>query len=421
MLYNRRINLFGDEMKNFRKFVCVILVMVTAIFSVNITAFAEDEPGVAGDGNTVDKVEIPATKIMIRGNNITLDIGDTAHVNYALRPTNSDDYVIMKSLFTNVATVTQDGIITAVGPGTGIITVRTGSGKKARMTVNVRTLEESFDGAPRIELDDGYVNLRVGETSKIVPHLFPTIIENPLFMYSVSDKSIADVNGSGTVTAKSPGFTTIEVTVGDTKAIYRVSVYRNRYKGIDVSRWQEEIDWAAVKTDGIDFAIIRSGYGKATPDEKLAANIKGCEKNNIPYGLYHYTYAKTPEEAVIEAEFFVNRIKNYSPDLPLVLDIEEPFYKKMSKKQVEAIIDSFMKVLKANGYQNAAVYSNAYFFTNTVDTERIVNAYPIWIASWGDTEKLNAFYDGRYFCWQYSSSGTVAGINGDVDLNYLYY
>jgi GH25 family lysozyme M1 (1,4-beta-N-acetylmuramidase) len=395
--------------------------MLTAVFSVNFTAFAEDEPGVAGDGNTVDKVEIPATKIMIRGNNITLDIGDTAHINYALRPSNSDDYVIMKSLYTNIATVTQDGTITAVGPGTGIITVRTGSGKKARMTVNVRTPEESIDEALRIELDDEYVNLRVGETSKIVPHLFPTIIENPLFVYRVKDRSIADVSGGGIVTAKSPGTTTVEVIAGGTTAIYRVSVYRNRYKGIDVSKWQGEIDWAAVAADGIDFAIIRSGYGKATPDEELAANIKGAEENSIPYGLYHYTYAKTPEEAKIEAEFFVNRIRNYSPELPIVLDIEEPFYKKMSQKQVEIIIDSFMNVLKANGYQNAAVYSNAYFLTNTVDTDRINAAYPIWVASWGNAEKLDAFYDGGYFCWQYSSSGKVAGIEGDVDLNYLYY
>jgi GH25 family lysozyme M1 (1,4-beta-N-acetylmuramidase) len=328
----------------------------------------------------------------------------------------------MKSLYTNIATVTQDGTITAVGAGTGIITVRTGSGKKARMTVNVRTPDESIGLMPaRIELDEQYVNLKVGESSKIVPHFFPPEIKNPAFEFLAHDPSIVDVTNTGVVTAKYPGETRVDVVSGEFRAIYHVYIYQHVYKGIDVSKWQGEIDWAAVKSGGIDFAIIRSGYGKATPDEKLAANIKGCEENSIPYGLYHYTYAKTPEEAKIEAEFFVNRVKDFSPDMPLVLDIEEPFYKKMSQKQVEAIIDSFMKVLKANGYQDSTVYSNAYFLTNTVDTERVGDAYPIWVASWGDVEKLDAFYDGRYYLWQYSSNGRVAGIDGDVDLNYLYY
>jgi GH25 family lysozyme M1 (1,4-beta-N-acetylmuramidase) len=398
------------------------MVIAAVIFTFNITAFAEDEPGVAGGGNTVDKVEIPATKITISGNKITMNVGETAQIKYVLRPKNSDDYVIMKSLYTDIVTVTQSGLITAVGPGTGYVTVRTGSGKKAKMTVIVRTPEESIGQTPlRIDLEDEYVNLRVGETSKIIPHLFPPEIKNPEFEFLAHDPSIVDVTNTGVVTGKYPGKTRIDVINGDPKTVYNVYVYQRVYKGIDVSKWQGDIDWAAVKADGIDFAIIRSGYGKATPDEKLAANVKGSEENFIPYGLYHYTYAKTPEEAIIEAEFFVNRIKNYSPDMPLVLDIEEPFYKEMSKKQVEAIINSFMKVLKENGYQNSAVYSNAYFLTNTVDTDRVSAAYPIWVASWGDVEKLDAFYDGSYFLWQYSSSGKVAGINGDVDLNYLYY
>ncbi|MDR0987809.1 MAG: hypothetical protein LBL98_08990 [Ruminococcus sp.] len=405
-------------MKQLKKIISAFLVIMTVIFSVNITVFAETEQGVAGDGNTVDRVEIPARKIVINGNKKTMNIGDTANIRYTLYPKNSDDFIIMKSLYTNIATVTQDGVITAVGPGEGIITVRTGSGKKGKVTVVVLSPEESTESTPtRIDLDDEYVNLKVGETSKIVPHIFPPEIKNPIFEYRSLDKSIADVRG-GVITAKSPGKTSIEVTSGGQTTICHVYVYRNRYKGIDVSKWQGDIDWAAVKASGIQFAVIRAGYGKATPDEKLDANVKGAEENFIPYGFYHYTYAKTPEEAVIEAEFFVSQIRGYSPELPIVLDIEEPFYKKMSKKQVEAILNSFMKVLTANGY-SSAVYSNAYFFTNQVETAKI--AYPIWVASWGDTEKLNAFYDGSYFMWQYSASGKVEGINGDVDLNYLYY
>jgi GH25 family lysozyme M1 (1,4-beta-N-acetylmuramidase) len=102
-----------------------------------------------------------------------------------------------------------------------------------------------------------------------------------------------------------------------------------------------------------------------------------------------------------------------------VLDIEESFFASMSKKQISDIIDAFSETMSAHGY-TTTVYSNAYFFTNTADLRYIQSRYEIWVASWGDRERLNAYYDGKYRMWQYSSAGTVAGINGNVDLNYFY-
>jgi GH25 family lysozyme M1 (1,4-beta-N-acetylmuramidase) len=408
-------------MKQLAKIIYSFALIFTLFIGTGINTFADESfhEGVAGDGNAVDTVETPASKIVIRGNNITLNIGDTAHINYSLYPKNSDDYVVMKSLFTNVATVTQDGEVTAVGPGTGIIQLRTGSGKKAKMTVNVRNPADSGDLAPTgIRLDRSYAKLRENESSQIEARMYP-LGTSAEFTYSSANSAVAAVDKNGRVTAKSVGETYITVSNDDFRARFNVSVYRNVYKGIDVSRWQGDIDWKAVKDDGITFAMIRAGYGKATPDNMLAANVEGCEENIIPYGFYHYTYAKNTDEARIEANYFVSRIKDYSPRLPVVLDIEESFYNKMSNKEIAAIIDTFMEVMKANGY-NTAVYSNAYFFTNNTDIDNICSNYPVWIASWGDKEKLNAFYDGDYYMWQYSEVGKVNGINGNVDLNYYY-
>jgi GH25 family lysozyme M1 (1,4-beta-N-acetylmuramidase) len=112
-------------------------------------------------------------------------------------------------------------------------------------------------------------------------------------------------------------------------------------------------------------------------------------------------------------------IAGYNPDFPIVMDIEEQFYQKMSRNEVTAIIDAFASVVESYGYE-MAVYSNAYFLTNHVNLSYIEARYPIWVASWGSEEKLNAWYDGDYMMWQYSADGTVSGIDGKVDLNYYY-
>ena len=111
-------------------------------------------------------------------------------------------------------------------------------------------------------------------------------------------------------------------------------------------------------------------------------------------------------------------IKNYSPEYPIVLDIEEAFYKKMTRKQVTDIIQAFVEEIENAGYY-AMVYSYATFFNDYVDMSRMT-PYDIWIACWGDKDRLDGSYDYHYGMWQYSSTGTVSGISGKVDLDYAY-
>ena len=382
---------------------------------------------VAGGGNDdVKEVTVPARSIRLSGsqrNNLV--IGETFQINYKLSPKNSDDYIKKYTNFgRTIVKVDNNGLVTAIGYGTAKVQLTTTSGRKVNIYFTVTDAEGNDD----VELEKGEVEsidflsrnamVHVGNKVQIEPLLYPLGITDDL-TYKSNNTGVAKVSSSGAVTAVSDGSTTITVTASSgVSADFNISVYSDVYRGIDVSRWQGDINWNKVASKGIDFAMIRSSFGSEHTDEKLKANVEGCEKYGISYGFYHYTYAATVKEAKVEAKYFLKTIKNYNPDYPVVLDIEENFYKQMSRKQVTDIIAAFVSELENAGYY-PAVYSYANFFRDYVDMSRI-SKYDIWIASWGDKEKLNSAYDGLYDMWQYSATGKVSGISGDVDLDYSY-
>lgn len=388
---------------------------------------AEQLDVAAGHSNEDQKeVTMPARSIRIKGaQKVTVVIGSTYKIDYSIYPLKSDDYVTFRSLNKTVVKVDQDGLVTAVGYGTAKVQVATSKGKKQNVYFTVT--DESGDDDPEItyeeitsiELIDQMAMIRVGKQIQIEPILYPLGSQDTL-TYTSQNESIAKVSSNGLVTGVGTGSTIITVTA-ESSGVYAqfiVTVYNDVLRGIDVSKWQGDIDWKKVSMSGIDFAMIRSSFGNMHTDEKLAANVAGCEKYGIPYGFYHYSYADSVEEARKEARFFLSVIKNYSPEYPLVLDIENDHFKSMSRKQVTNIIIAFAKELENAGYY-VSIYSFAKFFNDYVDMSKIEN-YDIWIACWGDEERLNSFYDGPYGMWQYSATGSVNGIDGDVDLDYAY-
>lgn len=387
---------------------------------------AEQLDAAAGHSNEDQKeVTVPARSVKIKGaQRITLVIGSSHKIDYKLYPLKSDDYVTFRSLNKTVIKVDQDGLVTAVGYGTAKVQVSTSTGKKQNVYFTVT--DESGDDNPEItyeeitsiELIDQMAMMRVGKQIQIEPILYPLGSQDTL-TYTSQNNSIAKVSSNGVVTGVGAGSTIINVTASSgVYAQFIVTVYDDVLRGIDVSKWQGDIDWKKVSMSGIDFAMIRSSFGNMHTDEKLAANVAGCEKYGIPYGFYHYSYADSVAEAKKEARFFLSVIKNYSPEYPLVLDIENDHFKSMSRKQVTNIIIAFAKELENAGYY-VSIYSFAKFFNDYVDMSKIEN-YDIWIACWGDEERLNSFYDGPYGMWQYSATGSVNGIDGEVDLDYAY-
>lgn len=188
------------------------------------------------------------------------------------------------------------------------------------------------------------------------------------------------------------------------------------FKGIDVSKWQGTIDWAKVKKAGIQFAMIRSSYGseKGQEDTKLAANVAGCEANDIPYGFYHYSYATSVDGAKKEAEYFLSVIKNYSPTMPVAFDLEDSSQSGLSKATLTAMVKAFCDVVEKAGYY-VILYSNKSWLDGKYNMSEL-SAYDVWLAQWGSSPT----YSGSFGMWQYSATGSVSGITGDVDMDIAY-
>ncbi|MCC8195778.1 MAG: glycoside hydrolase family 25 protein [Ruminococcus sp.] len=194
--------------------------------------------------------------------------------------------------------------------------------------------------------------------------------------------------------------------------------------GIDVSVYQGDIDWDAVKAAGVEFAIIRCGYrgyvtGTVNEDSNFRANIKGATDAGIKVGVYFFSQALTTEEALEEAEFCLDLVEGYDLDYPIFFDWEvvidaDGDTARTAYIDPQQLTDNFLTFaarVEIDGY-TAGIYANKKTVVWKYDLSR-VDDYMMWFAGYSDTPTL--YYDLQM--WQYSSSGTVDGINGSVDLN----
>lgn len=186
------------------------------------------------------------------------------------------------------------------------------------------------------------------------------------------------------------------------------------YKGVDVSFYQGDINWKSVEAAGIQFAMIRASYGSDGVDSKFVENINDISKTSIARGAYHYCYALSKEEAVVEADHFLNTIKLYKFNYPLALDFEYETLLSLSKKNLSEIALAFCDTVEKAGYY-AIIYSNLNWLVNYLDMS-VLNRFDIWLAQWGPQPTFSEAFG----MWQYSSTGSVAGIIGDVDLDISY-
>lgn len=193
-------------------------------------------------------------------------------------------------------------------------------------------------------------------------------------------------------------------------------------RGIDVSKWNGNIDWKAVANAGIDFAIIRAGNrgtstGVLIEDSYFKKNIDGATKAGIKVGVYIYSQAITEAEAVEEASMAISLVAGYKLQLPIFFDTEE--YKdgranKLSVEKRTAIAKAFCETVRNAGYM-PGIYSNTYWLRDNLNMSQL-DMYSVWVAQYATACE----YKGRYDMWQYTSSGSVPGIKGKVDLNISY-
>jgi len=190
----------------------------------------------------------------------------------------------------------------------------------------------------------------------------------------------------------------------------------DKMKGIDVSVHNGDIDWKKVKADGIEFAILRAGYGRelSQKDARFEENYKNAKVAGIPVGAYWYSYATTVDEAKLEAEVCVSILKGKQFEFPIFFDQEEKATLDTGKANCSAMVRAFCEVLESAGYWVGLYTSRSVLSTHIEDD--IKTRYALWVAEW--SEKLN--YSGSVGIWQYSSKGSMSGISGDVDLDTAY-
>lgn len=191
-------------------------------------------------------------------------------------------------------------------------------------------------------------------------------------------------------------------------------------KGIDVSYHQGIIDWKAVKESGVEFAIIRAGYGKNKTDERFIENIVGADTAGLKIGVYWFIYALTEQDAIENAKRCIDTIALYRDTIELKVwadyeyDSDEYSVKNginQTKESRTKIVRAFLNTLKEYEFE-CGVYANPDYLNTKFES---LNDYPLWLAKYS-SEKGN--YEP--YMWQYSSKGSVDGIKGNVDMNYLY-
>ena len=216
--------------------------------------------------------------------------------------------------------------------------------------------------------------------------------------------------------------TTSKLSFSDALSMYKKS---DTAVGIDVSKWQGDIDWEKVKNAGCEFVFIRLGVqngfgGESKLDTYFVDNFKGAQAAGLKVGIYYYTYATDKSEAASQAKFVLKTLSenSFKPDLPIVYDWES--WNKlgslgMSINDLNDCAEAFLSTVEKAGY-DGMLYSSKYYLEKTLwrlDTSK----YPVWLAHY----VTQTSYDGSYSIWQCSCTGRISGINADVDINVMYY
>lgn len=194
--------------------------------------------------------------------------------------------------------------------------------------------------------------------------------------------------------------------------------------GIDVSKWNNEINWSQVAREGVDFAIIRAGYrgsssGSLVVDPYFEQNIKGATANGIDVGVYFFTQATNEREAVEEASIVMSLVQGYDITYPIFIDTEGAGGKgradNLGVAERSEVCQAFCETIRSGGYV-AGVYASKNWLNNRLDITKFSGDNVIWLAEYRDEPT----YGGTYGMWQYTSSGRIGGIEGRVDFNLCY-
>ena len=184
---------------------------------------------------------------------------------------------------------------------------------------------------------------------------------------------------------------------------------------VDISEFQQGINFNKMKNDGIKAVIIRAGYGReaSQKDSMFESHYHNAKSADMKIGVYWYSYADSVSDAESEAKAFMSVAKGKNFDFPVYYDLEDSSQLHLGKSTLTAIAERFCDPLKKNNYK-VGVYANLNWFNNYLDYDKLKSKYSIWLAQYNDRAELDCDI------WQNSSSGRVNGYNGRLDTNVIY-
>lgn len=262
-------------------------------------------------------------------------------------------------------------------------------------------------------LSDSSIGVRVGDYTTV--YAYSGGWEAAGVVWTSDNESVATVNNNGLVTGVGIGQTIVTAYLGSYRASCVVNV---AYKGIDVSRYQGTIDWPAVKSSGVDFAMIRTGYGSEDwanqTDPYFATNYTNAKAAGVKVGAYHAAYATSVAQAEAEAEFCLHILDGRKLDYPVAYDVETAAVAGLSDDLTGQVVQAFCRKIQAAGYK-VIIYSY-YNYYNANLKSPLVAQYDTWIAHTG----VDRTPFSPYTMWQYGLR-SVSGVNGSCDVDYSFY
>lgn len=341
-----------------------------------------------------------------------------------------------KSSDGEVATVEVDGnsvVISGVKAGTATITVKAKKGEETVKATCAVTVKEDPKNDTKTKLKDNDGNqLYVQENDEYREAVYADYYKDGVKFFKKGETKYTGwqtIDGKVYFFDKNGKKVTGEQVIQGAKYTFDsdgVLITGSGTMGIDVSKHNGTIDWNAVKNSGVSYVIIRCGYrgytqGSLVIDPKFEQNIKGATSAGLKVGVYFFSQAVDEVEAVEEASFVLDAVKNYKISYPIFLDVEysgaagnRGRADGLSKSARTAVCKAFCETIRSGGY-TAGVYANKTWLESMIDPGQL-GSYKIWLAQYAATPT----YAGRYDLWQYKCTGKVSGISGNVDMNLSY-
>ena len=371
--------------------------------------------------STYGKVTISGAAEVVIGQNVTLTV--------QIEP--KDGKITWSSDNEKIAKVDSKGVVTGVAEGTVNIKAACTDAPETFATHKMTVKKSIVDGKAKLKDKDGNQMYYLNSSGEYKEATYDDYKKYDKFFKKKSEASEYKYTGWQTIDGhvyffdKEGKYVTGEQVIQGAKYNFGSDGKMSSGSGsmgIDVSKWNGNIDWNAVKNSGVSYVIIRCGYrgsstGALIEDPKFRSNIKGAKAAGLKVGIYFFSQAVNEVEAVEEASMAVNLASGYGLNYPIFLDVESSGGRGdgISKETRTEVCKAFCATVQNSGY-SAGVYANKNWFSEKINTGSLTS-YKIWLAQYASAPTYSAT---RYDMWQYSSKGKVSGINGDVDMNISY-